>query len=487
MFRLITTLLFCSTLTLVFSQTQRAEQLRSNVVAISAQGEKGFGFITGERGNKLFVVTAYHVVEYAVEANQNVTIKFYQDYNTYSGRIIRSYKNVDVALLEVDQPSSFSWEPNCLGVATNGADVAFIGREGEWYIPSGRALGNIYSLQNNQIQVDITSITPGTSGGPLIAESGIVGMIIESTGIRATAVDLNQLRAVLSEYDYFFSLTGAGLLSNTGTDDFDTDAILKDIQAYKAAQKKDDISSYQIYIRDFPRGEFRDKAIERIQELEREKAAQQEEIRWEVAQVRDDVTGYQTYLSEYPSGKYRTEANRRIQVLQKEAEQPNIPTNNTRNSTEPSNPDRITDRDGNTYATKIMKDGKRWMTKNLNIKVDDSWCYEDKSSNCNEYGRLYTFEAAKEGCQLLGNGWRLPTDEEWREMAKQYGGADDDASDGGKAAYEALLGNGSSGFAAQLGGWRNSYYVAVSTPRGSSATTGLLYAQQWFQRVVLRL
>jgi uncharacterized protein (TIGR02145 family) len=125
-----------------------------------------------------------------------------------------------------------------------------------------------------------------------------------------------------------------------------------------------------------------------------------------------------------------------------------------------------------------MKDGKRWMTKNLNIKVDDSWCYEDKSSNCNEYGRLYTFEAAKEGCQLLGNGWRLPTDEEWREMAKQYGGADDDASDGGKAAYEALLGNGSSGFAAQLGGWRGtsgSFYGLgsigdywSSTPDGGS-------------------
>ena len=79
-----------------------------------------------------------------------------------------------------------------------------------------------------------------------------------------------------------------------------------------------------------------------------------------------------------------------------------------------------------------------------------------RKKNCRKYGRLYTFKAAKEGCRLLGDGWRLPTDHEWRKMAKKYGGADDDASDDGKAAYNALFQNGSSGFAALLGGKRNS-------------------------------
>ena len=41
-------------------------------------------------------------------------------------------------------------------------------------------------------------------------------------------------------------------------------------------------------------------------------------------------------------------------------------------------------------------------------------------------------------------------------MAKQFGGADDDASDGGKAAYQALIEGGKSGLAAQLGGYRYS-------------------------------
>ncbi len=109
----------------------------------------------------------------------------------------------------------------------------------------------------------------------------------------------------------------------------------------------------------------------------------------------------------------------------------------------------------------IVLNKQTWLAENLNLYVDDSWCYEGKGENCKKYGRLYTWDAAKKGCAALGSGWRLPTDREWREMAKQFGGVDDDASDSGAAAYEALMNGGSSGFAALFGGWRStvgSYY-----------------------------
>ena len=66
---------------------------------------------------------------------------------------------------------------------------------------------------------------------------------------------------------------------------------------------------------------------------------------------------------------------------------------------------------------------------------------------------------------MLEGNWRLPTDKEWRAMAKEYGGADDDARDVGKAAYQALFGDGSSGFAALLGGKRfsNGGYYFLGT------------------------
>jgi uncharacterized protein (TIGR02145 family) len=102
-----------------------------------------------------------------------------------------------------------------------------------------------------------------------------------------------------------------------------------------------------------------------------------------------------------------------------------------------------------------MADGKQWTTHNLSVKTVPSYCYEDAEMNCLQYGRLYTWESARRACQSLGEGWRLPTNDEWRQMVKHYGGVREDSIDSGKAAYTALLLGGSSGFNALLGGGRS--------------------------------
>ena len=108
-----------------------------------------------------------------------------------------------------------------------------------------------------------------------------------------------------------------------------------------------------------------------------------------------------------------------------------------------------------TYPSKRMADGKRWTTHNLEVNLPPSYCYENAESNCRHYGRLYTLESAQRVCQALGAGWRLPTDDEWRQLAKRYGGVSEDSSDKGKLAYQALLSGGRSGFNAVLGGGRS--------------------------------
>ena len=107
------------------------------------------------------------------------------------------------------------------------------------------------------------------------------------------------------------------------------------------------------------------------------------------------------------------------------------------------------------YSPKRMADGKQWTTQNLDVSTMPSYCYDDAEPNCRRYGRLYTWASAQRVCQSLGDGWRLPTDEEWRQMTKQYGGVSQDSDDKGKAAYKALLAGGSSGFNAVLGGGRS--------------------------------
>src|SRR5688572_2125860 len=76
-----------------------------------------------------------------------------------------------------------------------------------------------------------------------------------------------------------------------------------------------------------------------------------------------------------------------------------------------------------------MPDGREWTTRNLAVSIDGSYCYDGKEDNCTRYGRLYTLEAAQRGCRELGDGWRLPTNLEWQQMAKHYGGVFGDSAD----------------------------------------------------------
>lgn len=114
----------------------------------------------------------------------------------------------------------------------------------------------------------------------------------------------------------------------------------------------------------------------------------------------------------------------------------------------------IRDRDGNTYTVKRMPDQRLWMTQDLNIKVDSSWCFSGDEANCKKYGRMYTYASAAQACEMLGDGWQLPSRAEWEALAGHYGGASNNSKDGGKSAYKALQTGGTSGFNATLGGNR---------------------------------
>jgi uncharacterized protein (TIGR02145 family) len=117
-------------------------------------------------------------------------------------------------------------------------------------------------------------------------------------------------------------------------------------------------------------------------------------------------------------------------------------------------------RDGKTYKTVVIG-GKAWMAENLNIVTEGSWCYDNKESNCEKYGRLYNWKAAKTACPA---GWRLPSRKEWGDLAKAAGGSGKYGA-GGKKAGKKLKstygwnnnGNGADnfGFSALPGGSRD--------------------------------
>lgn len=115
----------------------------------------------------------------------------------------------------------------------------------------------------------------------------------------------------------------------------------------------------------------------------------------------------------------------------------------------------IRDRMGNDYRVVKMPDGNYWTTQNINLDMPGSFCYDSLETNCMRYGKLYTWKTAMAVCGELGKGWHLPGTDEWRGLAKQFGGAFGDSNDSGKGAYTALMIEGNSRFDAKLGGGRD--------------------------------
>jgi len=83
----------------------------------------------------------------------------------------------------------------------------------------------------------------------------------------------------------------------------------------------------------------------------------------------------------------------------------------------------LDERDGQRY--KIVRIGNQtWLAENFNYNTNTatettSWCYDDVTTNCDTYGRLYTWEAAS---QELPEGWRLPTQGDWYTLINYFEG-----------------------------------------------------------------
>ncbi|MCO6490321.1 MAG: fibrobacter succinogenes major paralogous domain-containing protein [Phaeodactylibacter sp.] len=199
------------------------------------------------------------------------------------------------------------------------------------------------------------------------------------------------------------------------------------------------------FLEKYPNGKNVQEAIRRIEQLEAE-----DQAAWEMAEQGDSLGSYLKYI-------HLREEGRHLEAARKKVEEFRAGNKGKAQKINPaaliSFPNTFTDpRDGQTYRT-VELNGQHWMAQNLNFDVGDGcWFYKEDPKNGEKYGRLYTWEAAKKACP---QGWRLPTDEEWRALAMAYGGLWDGSDKGDpKKAYKALLEGGDSGFSALLGGYR---------------------------------
>jgi len=127
-----------------------------------------------------------------------------------------------------------------------------------------------------------------------------------------------------------------------------------------------------------------------------------------------------------------------------------------------------------TYTGRIVTIGSQtWMAENLDRATSNSKCYDNKDDYCAQYGRLYSWDAAKTACPA---GWHLPSDAEWGTLVN-YAGGESVAGQKLKSLNGwRNAGNGTDdyGFSALPGGWCQISSVHVGN-RGfwwSSTETG---------------
>jgi len=166
----------------------------------------------------------------------------------------------------------------------------------------------------------------------------------------------------------------------------------------------------------------------------------------------------------------------------------------------------VTDsRNGQTYRTVKIGNGKTWMAENLNYETSDSWCYgeggpvwDDKinkidkritlsnaevQANCTKYGRLYTWDAAMSACP---SGWSLPDTADWRALVRVAGGSEM-AVTKLKAKSPDWDGTDELGFSALPGGDRSAsgtFYRAGSNCNWWSATEHWSWSDNAYNRSI---
>ena len=176
----------------------------------------GFGFVIGANDNKIYLVTAAHVVlgEGFRISRDSVEVQVENDQvaGSFPARILSSPNGIpirtyDVLVLELDKPQGFSWNSAVESFEpANNRRVRVIGKNNSMIILNeGGLLETINEVQN----LSYPGLVKGCSGAPVVDCRGIVGMVISDDFDSGKATSLRKIREIAThagKIPYTYSL-----------------------------------------------------------------------------------------------------------------------------------------------------------------------------------------------------------------------------------------------------------------------------------------
>ncbi|WP_316233784.1 PAN domain-containing protein [Bradyrhizobium sp. SZCCHNPS2010] len=196
-----------------------ANDLKLNVVRVisrwtdGTQERSGFGFVVGVRDGNVYIVTADHVVRNDNLMPGTPAIVYYEDQGKeYQGYLLNTYlvqSAGDVAVIRVQTPAGFSWQRAVLSTvkAERGDDARYVGAQGKWIVPARPGAVNGVD-PSGTIRFEGLVILAGTSGGPLVGNKGILGMVV-SEDAYGEATPIEVIERAFREWSYPFELVKA--------------------------------------------------------------------------------------------------------------------------------------------------------------------------------------------------------------------------------------------------------------------------------------
>ena len=210
------------------SEPKLIQPLKFNTVRIEAawptgNAQYGFGLVVGERDSaRLYIATANHVVRDA-DRGKSTSVKVWlrgEGAASVAELLDDSSGALDLAVLRVTKPQGFTWKTDAVGSTADqqarGTALWFIGRDRDWYSPvtPGHLLAVTFE---SKLQLEGMQVRVGSSGAPLIADSGIIGMLTSDEGDTSYGLPIDKIRQAFEQWSFPFNLTSAVSTATTPT------------------------------------------------------------------------------------------------------------------------------------------------------------------------------------------------------------------------------------------------------------------------------